>query len=227
MQKINQWHQYETAVAVADAVSQQILTLAEQAIENQGHFKIVLAGGSTPKQIYQQLANAKADWSHWMIYYGDERCLAADDQDRNSVMVNDVWLSKVSIPAANIFTMATELGTQQATEQYRQVIAAVDKFDLVLLGMGEDGHTASLFPGQQHHLDETVHEVHNAPKPPADRISLSRHTLENTDKLFFIVTGQSKQQAVQQWQQGVELPVAKIAPVSGVDIYIDNVALNA
>ncbi len=225
MQKINQWHEFDTATQVASAVCKKILASAEQAIAERGSFNIVLAGGSTPEKIYQLLVEAKTDWSKWMIYFGDERCLPANHQDRNSIMASQVLLAKVTIPADNIFPMATELGAVAAAKQYRSIIAGVDQFDLVLLGMGEDGHTASLFPGQQHPQQETVHEVYHSPKPPSDRISLSAKTLANTRQLFFIVTGASKRDPVKQWQQGTDLPVATIAPDTGVDIYIDRAAL--
>jgi len=225
MQTINQWHQFDTAAQVADEVLVQILNSAEKAIAERGSFKVVLAGGSTPEKIYQQLVGAKTDWSKWMIYYGDERCLAADDKDRNSIMASNALLSKVAIPAANIFTMPTELGAVEAAVKYREVIADVEQFDLVLLGMGEDGHTASLFPGHVNASEETVHEVYNSPKPPSDRVSLSAKTLANTRQCFFIVTGASKVDPVKQWKQGADLPVATIAPSTGVDIYIDSAAI--
>jgi len=225
MQTINQWHQFDTAAQVADEVLVQILNSAEKAIAERGSFKLVLAGGSTPEKIYQQLVGAKTDWSKWMIYYGDERCLAADDKDRNSIMASNALLSKVAIPAANIFTMPTELGAVEAAVKYREAIADVEQFDLVLLGMGEDGHTASLFPGHVNASEETVHEVYNSPKPPSDRISLSAKTLANTRQCFFIVTGASKVDPVKQWKQGADLPVATIAPSTGVDIYIDSAAI--
>ncbi|MCK5829210.1 MAG: 6-phosphogluconolactonase [Methylococcales bacterium] len=225
MQIINQWHQFSTATQVADEVLKQILKSAENAITKRGVFKLVLAGGSTPEKIYQQLVNAKTDWSKWMIYYGDERCLPADDKERNSMMAANALLSKVAIPATNVFTMPTELGAIEAAKKYRKTIDDVNQFDLILLGMGEDGHTASLFPGHIHDLEETVHEVYNSPKPPPERISLSAKTLANTQQLFFIVTGDSKQDPVKQWKQGVSLPVASISPKNGVDIYIDNAAI--
>jgi 6-phosphogluconolactonase len=225
MQTINQWHKFDTSTQVAEAVCDQIIKSAERAIAERGCFKIVLAGGSTPEKIYQLLVNANTDWSKWMIYYGDERCLSANDKDRNSMMASQALLAKVTIPSANIFPMATELGAVAAAEKYRSVIASVDQFDLVLLGMGEDGHTASLFPGHQHPQQEAVHEVYHSPKPPSDRVSLSAKTLANTRQLFFIVTGESKRVPVKQWQQGIDLPVATIAPDAGIDIYIDRAAM--
>ncbi len=225
MQKINQWHQFETAADVAETVCTEIIVSAKRAISERGRFNLVLAGGSTPEKIYQLLASTQTDWSKWFIFYGDERCLPADDCDRNSVMATKALLSKVKIPAANIFTMPTELGAAEAAKKYRQAISSMGQFDLVLLGMGEDGHTASLFPGQQHDPNETVHEVYNSPKPPSDRISLSAKTLANTRQLFFMVTGSSKIEPVKQWKQGNDLPIATISPDTGVDIYIDQAAI--
>lgn len=227
MQKINQWHQFETAAQVADAVLKQIIESAEKAIATRGSFKLVLAGGSTPEKIYQQLVDAKTDWSKWMVYYGDERCLPADDKERNSIMAANALLNKVNIPKANIFTMPTELGTIEAAKKYREVMTTIEQFDLVLLGMGEDGHTASLFPGQVHDSEESVHEIYNSPKPPSERISMSAKTLANTRQLFFIVTGESKQEPVKQWKQGAHLPVSTISPSTGVDIYIDDSAIGS
>lgn len=225
MQIINQWHQFETAAQVADAVLEQIINSSEKAIATRGSFKIVLAGGSTPEKIYQQLVNAKTDWSKWMIYYGDERCLPADNKDRNSIMASNALLTKVAIPSENIFTMHTELGAAEAAKKYRDVIVNAEQFDLVLLGMGEDGHTASLFPEHINNLQETVHEVYNSPKPPSDRISLSAKALTNTKQCFFIVTGSSKTDPVKKWKLGKDLPVATISPSAGVDIFIDSAAM--
>ncbi len=225
MQKINDWHQYATADDVADDVAQRILNLAQQAITERGRFKIVLAGGSTPEKIYQRLAQAESDWAKWLIYYGDERCLPADDSERNSVMAQRTLLNQVAILPKNIFTMPTELGAVKAAAEYRKVMQAVDAFDLVLLGMGEDGHTASLFPGHEHDAEESVHEVYNSPKPPPERISLSAKALSNARQVYFIVTGTSKIEPVQQWRQGVALPVARITPENGVDIFLDMAAV--
>lgn len=224
MQKIH-WHSFATADKVAASAAQQILAAAEQAIEARGAFKLVLAGGSTPKKVYQLLAESSADWSNWHIYYGDERCLPVDHAERNSRMATLVFLDKVSIPAGQIHTMPAELGPEKAAEAYRTTIELAGRFDMVLLGMGEDGHTASLFPGHVHSNDETVHAVFNSPKPPPERVSLSAKTLSNSLQVLFLVTGAGKQVAVKLWRQGEVLPVALIRPDAGVDVYIDEAAL--
>ena len=212
MQPNNRWHTLETADQVALAAYQQILKSAEQAIAEHGTFKLVLAGGSTPEKVYRLLAQADADWSKWYIYYGDERCLPADHADRNSLMATSAFLEKVAIPDAQIFTIPAELGPEPAAKKYQQIVASALPFDMVLLGMGEDGHTASLFPGHQHQEEELAHAVYNSPKPPPERVSISAKALSNTQQLIFLITGANKQEAVKNWRSGQDLPVATIAP---------------
>jgi len=226
MQHNSRWHTLETADQVALAAYQQILESAEHAIAERGTFKLVLAGGSTPEKVYRLLAKADADWAKWTIYYGDERCLPADHADRNSLMATQAFLEKVAIPDAQIFTIPAELGPEQAAKKYQQIVADALPFDMVLLGMGEDGHTASLFPGHQHQQEELAHAVYNSPKPPPERVSISAKALGNTQQLIFLITGANKQEAVKNWRSGQDLPVATIVPENPIDIYIDRDAYN-
>jgi 6-phosphogluconolactonase len=225
MQKNAHWRTFATADQVAEAASEQILKTAEEAIAERGGFKLVLAGGTTPEKAYRLLAEAETDWSKWHIYYGDERCLPSDHPDRNSMMAMNAWLAQVPIPAAQIFTIPAELGPEAGALQYRETVSEALPFDLVLLGMGEDGHTASLFPGHVHDQDELTHAVYNSPKPPPERVSISARALSDTRRLIFLITGKSKQEPVKQWQEGADLPVARIEPPCPVEIYIDSDAL--
>lgn len=227
MQKNSRWHSLETAAELAKAAHQHILSAANRAIAERGAFKLVLAGGGTPEQVYRLLAKADANWAHWFIYYGDERCLPTDHHDRNSLMASSVFLDKVAIPDAQIFTIPAELGPESAAKNYRHIVASAMPFDMVLLGLGEDGHTASLFPGHRHQQDELAHAVYNSPKPPPERVSLSAKALSNTRELLFLVTGANKQEAVKNWRSGLDLPVASIIPEHPVDIYIDSAAYKA
>ncbi len=222
MQKNSRWHYLETGDDVAQAACSHILKAADSAISKRGKFKLVLAGGSTPEKVYRLLAESNADWANWHIYYGDERCLPVDHQDRNSLMASRVLLDKVAIPANQIYTMPAELGPEVAAERYKLAVSKAGMFDMVLLGMGEDGHTASLFPGHQHPQDELVHAVYNSPKPPPERVSLSAKALSNTRELIFLITGANKREAVNLWRSGSDLPVASIVPENGVDVYIDS-----
>jgi 6-phosphogluconolactonase len=215
---------FNHAVELAEAATQHILTAAESAIRCRGQFKIVLAGGSTPNAIYQLLAQAQADWSHWWIFWGDERCLAVDDPERNSLMAQQRWLTQVAIPHQQIFPIPAETGAATAAVAYQSLLAKFLPVDLVLLGMGEDGHTASLFPGHSHDPQQSVHAVYNAPKPPSERVSLSAKTLSAAEQVLFLISGASKQTAFQQWQAGENLPIANIGGEQRY-IYIDHAAL--
>ncbi|MSS75581.1 MAG: 6-phosphogluconolactonase [Methyloglobulus sp.] len=219
--KVNtRWNTLETADDVALATYKHILDAAKSAIAERGQFKLVLAGGTTPEKVYRLLAQSDADWSKWLIYYGDERCLPVDHAERNSVMAEQAFLSKVAIPKSQIFTIPAELGNEQAAVQYRQIVKDVLPFDLVLLGMGEDGHTASLFPGHQHNSDELAHAVYGSPKPPPERVSISAKALGNARQVIFLITGANKQEAVKLWRSGYALPVASILS-DKIDVYID------
>lgn len=203
---------------------QRILLAAEEAVAQRGRFLLVLAGGGTPRGIYQQLAQCRVDWADWHIYFGDERCLPADDPERNSVMAAAAWLDHVELPAAQVHVIAAEQGPWRAAKDYAQRLAGVGDFDLVLLGLGEDGHTASLFPGQPLDasdgpggLADTL-AVYDAPKPPPRRVSLSASRLARAREVLFLVNAAGKEDAIRQWRAGEAIPAAAIQPPAGVDV---------
>jgi 6-phosphogluconolactonase len=202
-------------------VANRVLALAGQAIADHGRFRIVLAGGHTPAAVYRRLAGAEADWPRWQVWFGDERCLPADDPERNSVMAARDWLDRVPIPPGNIHPVPAEQGAAAAAAAYRTQLQGALPFDLVLLGMGEDGHTASLFPGQDHPPDELVHAVHGAPKPPPDRVSLGLAALNDAGSVLVLVSGSGKRDAIERWRRGEDLPVARVRGRHGVDVYLD------
>jgi len=217
------WHRYADNVVLAADVAQRILQAAHASIRERGIFRVVLAGGATPKQVYAKLVEAESDWARWEVYFGDERCLPPDDPERNSFMADRVFLDRVAISRERIHPIPAELGPQAAAEKYRRVIETAVPFDLVLLGLGEDGHTASLFPGHAH-PGVLVVPVHSAPKPPSERVSLTASALSNAHQVFFLVTGANKRGAVEAWWQGERLPAATIAPAAGVDVFVDAAA---
>lgn len=218
------WHVFSDADEVARNTAERILGAAKKAIAARKVFRIVLAGGTTPEKTYRLLADADADWYAWEIFYGDERCLPVNDPERNSLMAATAWLDHVAIPPGNVHAIPAELGAEEGARAYDKTIESVVPFDVVLLGMGEDGHTASLFPGQRHMESERVHAVHNAPKPPPDRISLSAGTLGHARQVLILVTGAGKQDAVTRWRGGEDLPVTRIRAPNGVDVLLDHAA---
>lgn len=218
------WHHFPDAAAVADETVRRVLSAASRAITERGVFRIVLAGGGTPERAYRQLAESNADWSCWHLYLGDERCLPPDDVARNSRMIEAAWVKRSSIQADHVHWIPAERGAEQGAHDYEAAIAPVLPFDLVLLGMGEDGHTASLFPRHRHAKARLVVPVSNAPKPPAERISLSFDALQQTREMLLLITGAGKQEAVRRWRNGRPLPVASLECAAGIDVLIDRYA---
>ena len=214
------WQTLENTDVLAQTAADLILKNAEHAIAKNGCFKLVLAGGGTPANAYRLLIKAKTDWGKWHIYYGDERTLPKDHSERNSKMAHEIFLKHTVIPASQIHAMPTELGTEAAKKAYQAVVEAALPFDLVLLGMGEDGHTASLFPDHRHDLDESVHAVYNSPKPPSERISLSAKTLGNSTQVCFLISENNKQQALAAWKKGENLPVASIKSNNTIEVLL-------
>ncbi len=219
------WHAYPTTAELEQAALQAILNSARKAINLRGAFHIVLAGGTTPRRVYELLRKADADWAAWHVYFGDERCLSPGHAERNSRMAALAWLDHVAIPASQIHLIPAEKGAEIAANNYAQTLANIELFDLVLLGLGEDGHTASLFP--DHDLGNTpgapaTIAVLDAPKPPPQRVSLSAQRLSAARQVVFLVTGAAKQQAISDWRKGVDIPAAAIAPEGGVDVYLES-----
>jgi len=208
-------------------VAEKIRLAAQKAIDHCGEFHIVLAGGGTPRRIYQRFVGFPDQWSCWHIYFGDERCLKIGDSDRNSQMVKEAWLDSVAIPPEQIHIIPAQKGAEVAAASYAKLLQGIPVFDMVLLGLGEDGHTASLFPanswGVSKGADPAVLPVFDAPKPPAERVSLAAYRLAQAHQVAFIVSGDSKRDALIRWQRGDSIPAAAICPDDGVDVYFDTV----
>lgn len=223
-EKITNWNIYNDANAVAVEAANRILSSAAQAISERGVFRLVLAGGHTPEAAYRLLVDADTDWSRWEIYFGDERCLPVNDPERNSIMADNIFLNAVSIPSANVYPMNSEKGAETAAKEYVDVVKDAMPFDVVLLGIGEDGHTGSLFPGQKHPADELVHPVHHSPKLPSDRVTMSVRALSNAQEVLVLATGEGKQDAIKAWKEGKPVPVSEIGNPAVVNVLMDKEA---
>ncbi len=225
------WHRFDDTKAIAQYASTQILTMAQQAITTRGSFHLVITGGNSPVPTFKLLKSAFTDWSKWHIYYADERCLPLQHEQRNSYLVEQTWLNDVAIPVSQHHFFPAMVQTRESIEsiqavaaEYAQVIRAVLPFDLVLLGLGEDGHVASLFPGRSYSASQLVHPVFNSPKPPPERISLSVEALSQCRQLLILVTGVAKHQALMAWQGGEPLPVAQLDSSQAIEVLIDRAA---
>ena len=218
------WKVFADSATLADALAVYILAEAQTCIAQRGRFLLVLAGGNTPNLVYAKLAQASADWSHWHIWFGDERSYPSGHPERNDSMAQNIWLQQVAIPPEQIHAI-DDLSPPAAAAQYATTLPQ-EAFDLTLLGLGEDGHTASLFPN--HDWGEGAHSpavlaVKNAPKLPADRVSLSAQRLSQSNKVVFVVTGANKAKAVARWKAGHIIPACAIQAAE-LEAWIDKVA---
>jgi 6-phosphogluconolactonase len=208
-----EWRVFADADALEAALADALCAEAGAAIAARGTFHLVLAGGSTPRELYRALAERDAGDANWHVWYGDERCLPADDPERNSVMVETAWLATSRIPPANRRPIPAEHGADEAVSLYAGWLKSVADFDVVLLGMGEDGHTASLFPEHDWGAaprSPDVLAVHAAPKPPLKRVSLTAARLSRSAKVWFVITGAGKRGALARWKSRVALPVSAV-----------------
>jgi 6-phosphogluconolactonase len=198
--------------------AQFIIERAKIAIREKGSFSLVLSGGTTPVNVYKLLANEQVDFEKWHIYFGDERCFPLNHLERNSNVAESTWLSKVNILKSNIFIIPAELGNIEGALAYEKILDKNKPFDLVMLGLGDDGHIASLFPTHQWDNSKQVISVSNAPKSPSDRISLTPSRLSNTEEVLFLISGKNKVNAFKQWKDGVDLPANLISAKNKISI---------
>ncbi len=196
---------------LAAGVAREVICNCEQAIAERRVFHWVLAGGNTPKQCYALLRHARMDWNRVHVWFGDERCLPFGDAERNDTMADQSLLSHVLVPSSHIHRIHAELGPEKGADEYAVRLADAPPMDLVLLGMGEDGHTASLFPGNPALIDDRLAvPVFHAPKPPSERVSMGYSALNRARKRIVMAAGSSKKGALQRIRKGERLPVARL-----------------
>jgi 6-phosphogluconolactonase len=210
------WQVEADAAAVADAACHRIARAAADAIAEREAFHLVLAGGRTPLAAYRRLASSEQQWSAWSLYYGDERCLPDGDPERNSNLVAGTGLAD-RVGAHH--PILTGTGCAPAASSYAEVIGQVERFDLVLLGIGEDGHTASLFPGHSW-PDRPVFAIDNSPKPPAERVTLGVRTLQQSRLILVLVSGANKSTTIQQWRAGKASPIQTVTAACETEVII-------
>jgi len=218
-------HPCSDAEAVAQFAATAVVEAAAEAIAARGEFHWVLAGGTTPKRCYELLRDADMDWFRVHIWFGDERCLPVGHAERNDLMADKALLDHVPVPVAQIHRIDAELGPETAAARYGALLANVPQMDLILLGIGEDGHTASLFP-DNHGLDDQrlAIPVFNSPKPPPERVSMGYAVLNAAHRCLIMVAGAGKAGAMSRVMAGERLPVTR---VEGSEWVIDRDASGA
>lgn len=217
------WRVFADADALVAELTDALCAEAESAIAARGAFHLVLAGGTTPLALYRALARQQAGDARWHVWYGDERCLPVDHPERNSLVIEAAWLAASRIPPENRRPIPAEMGSHDAATVYAGWLYDVADFDVVLLGMGEDGHTASLFPGHDWNGADVL-AVHDAPKPPPERVSLSAARLNRSQRVWLVITGEGKREALMRWKNGEALPVSAIQGKQQTTAWLDRAA---
>jgi 6-phosphogluconolactonase len=220
----------DTSESLAFAAAERFVECAEESLRDSDCFCVVLAGGNTPRRVYQMLAtepfNSRMDWSKVHLFFGDERAVPADHPDSNYAMVYETLISKIAIPAQNVHRISGEGDVNENARRYEDHLRsffseqAWPRFDLVLLGMGEDGHTASLFPNSAA-LNERSRWVVAARNEQSgqDRVTLTAPVFNHARRVMFLVVGDKKAQRLKEvlrLQPASErLPAQAIKPING------------
>lgn len=193
--------------ALSHAAAEWMTAAVEHAVAASGVARIAVSGGSTPRRAFELLADhsqpfrQRMDWSRLQLFWVDERCVPPDDKDSNYRMTRETLLSKVPLPEANIVRIEGELAPEEAAARYESAIrtkfrlegAEVPRFDLIVLGMGDDGHTASLFPHSAA-LDSMMHlaVANHVEAKNAWRVTLTWPVINHASKVFFLIQDASK-----------------------------------
>ncbi len=215
-------------------IAEWIIKQINDTLKKQDRFTWVLSGGNTPKALYELLASAayknKIDWSKLHIFWGDERAVPFEDERNNAKMVYETLLNHVSVPASQIHVMRTDILPKKSAAEYEKILldyfphttydSPHPTFDLVLLGMGDDGHTLSLFPGT-----DVIHEESAWVKSyflkaqEMSRITLTKHIVNQSSRIAFLTTGANKAHALKEVLEGEFnpdlYPSQVIAPLHG------------
>ena len=222
----------ETRAELNTAAAELVATASQAAIDTRGWFALVLAGGATPRGTYQRLAtpplSAQMPWQHTHIFFGDERCVPLDHPDSNSHMADTALLAHVPIPADHVHRVDVPATPEAAARAYEDELRSVFapgrvQFDLVLLGIGPDGHTASLFPGAEA-CKEQDRLVVPTPAPSLDpqvpRITMTFPALNSARAAMFLTAGKDKVEITERVLAGDEtLPAALVRPREKLVLY--------
>jgi 6-phosphogluconolactonase len=222
--------------AMSSAAVEIFIKTAIQAIDTHGRFLVALSGGGTPSWLYQLLARepfrSQIEWEQTFVFWGDERCVPPEDTGSNYHQAYEIFLRHVPIPGENILRVKGELEPDQASDAYMRTLKNFadpeldwPRFDLVLLGMGEDGHTASLFPSSPVAADSPTLAVSaDYQGRPAHRVTLTLLVLNSARNILFLVTGENKASALKEVLSGAHkpelFPVQRIQPTDGKLIWL-------
>ena len=218
-------HLFPDAEELAHGAAAFVASAAEQSIRRRGRFVIALSGGTTPRRLYELLAESEQDWPNWHVFWSDERSVRPDHPDSNYGLAKQTLLNHVSIPIARVHRVETERPAPVAARHYEEAIrtlfgSAKPAFDLVLLGIGEDGHTASLFPGEPAAQERFKLVTATRPEGPGPaRVTFTLPLINAARRAVFLATGEAKaamvNRALEPGLRRSDIPAGLVAPTKG------------
>lgn len=230
---------FQDPEALSRAAAELFTAHAKRCVAAQGRFAVALSGGATPRRLYTLLGSTphreNVEWKHVHVFWADERCVPGDHPESNFKLAVDAFLSSVAMPKENIHRIKGEEGPRRAAQDYEQDIrsffgpALFPVFDLIILGAGEDGHTASLFPGSTSLLERTRLALPVYLEPPKhNRVTLTLPVLNRASQVLFLASGRAKAEvvsAVLEGGNGRHYPAGSVRPIhGGVTWFIDKEA---
>ncbi|KAI8974053.1 6-phosphogluconolactonase [Pilobolus umbonatus] len=227
---------FDSVDSLSSGLTQFVETCSREAIADHGYLSIAISGGSLPKILSRELVkNTHIEFSKWHIFFADERCVMHTDPDSNYLEVKKALLDSIPhIPQENIHPISESCvqNPEKAAEEYegqlRKFFVGVPSFDLVLLGMGPDGHCCSLFPGHPllNEVSRWVAPITDSPKPPSNRITLTYPVVNHAKSVVFVTAGDGKKEMVEKiiQQPELNLPCQRVRPRGKVYWFIDHAA---
>lgn len=234
-------YSFESPNELSEKLAAFIAKAQKEAIDKKGRFTVALSGGSLPKQLNKLIDNPAVKWDKWQVFFADERCVPLDHEDSNYNLCRKELFSKVPIPPKNIHHLDVALldDLEELADAYEKALinefaqkdsARFPVFDLILLGIGPDGHTCSLFP--EHPLlteeDRWVAYIEDSPKPPPKRITLTFPVLNHALRVVFVAAGEGKADVLSTIIDNPEagLPASRVRPSHPGQVYwyVDNAA---
>ncbi|MFQ5927435.1 MAG: 6-phosphogluconolactonase [Terriglobia bacterium] len=214
-----------------EAARRIVATVGEPPARRRCHHSVALAGGTTPRGLYELLASegfrSRIPWPTVHFFWGDERLVPLDHPESNYRMARDALLRHVPVPRANIHPVPVHLAAEQAAESYEQELRGffrrrrgVPSFDLILLGLGADGHTASLFPGAASLRERERLVVAARASSATPRVTLTLPVLNQARRVFFLVAGEEKAAALAAAVEGTDAPGGRVAPAKGELVWL-------
>ncbi len=233
---------FPSLASLSATAAQELARLAKESIAKRGRFTLALSGGKTPRALYEILAkdySTVIDWSQVHLFWGDERNVPHSDLESNYRMVKESLLDRIEIPLENVHAVpilmedtAATVATRYAAVIQKMFGQGIPEFDLILLGLGNDGHTASLFPGMsEHEMNNGVVIATHSPIPPLERVSLTLFVINNVRNVFFLVAGEGKKEILKAvltdaGNADSKYPAARVSPRSELVWFVDETAMS-